>query len=115
MLYNLTGPFSFSYFLIIIMSGLFFNYRYSVAAGFISGIGYFLAYLTGRDNLYLAIPSTMEGLDLMFSPAAFLAKSLMMVFSGFLVGVGIKSGRRNWSPEYSMKNSRGSTLLTPSA
>lgn len=94
MLFNLTGPFSFSYFLIIIMSGLFFNYRYSVAAGFIAGIGYFLAYLIGRDNLYLAIPSTKEEIGLMFSPAAFLAKSLMMVFSGFLVGVGIRVAKK---------------------
>ena len=94
MLFNLTGPFSYSYFLIIIMSGLFFNYRCSVAAGFISGFGYFISYLISRENLYLALPATKEAVDLMFSPAAFLAKSLMMVFSGFLVGVSIRVAKK---------------------
>lgn len=92
-LYNLTGPFSFSYFLIIIMTCLFFNHRYSVLTGFISGIGYFLSYLLARDNLHLAVSLSKEKVDMMFSPAAFIAKSMMMVFSGYLVGVGIKIAR----------------------
>jgi class 3 adenylate cyclase len=92
-LYNLTGPFSFSYFLVIIMTCLFFNHRYSVLTGFITGIGYFVSYLLARDNLHLAVSLSREKVELMFSPAAFIAKSLMMVFSGYLVGVGIKIAR----------------------
>jgi class 3 adenylate cyclase len=83
----ITGPASYLYFFVIIMTGFLFNRRLSTLSGLFAGIQYFVAYLLGAA--YLQQISSSDPLmlqDIIDTPIYFF-KSLMMVFSGVVVGI----------------------------
>jgi adenylate cyclase len=82
----ITGPFSYLYFILIVICGFLFNYRLAYISGAIAGLSYFFIYLLARSQLesITAIDSLLAQ-DLS-NPAVYAIKSLMMLFCGFLVG-----------------------------
>lgn len=82
----ITGPFSYLYLILIVITGFLFNSRLAWLAGVLSGAGYFIAYLMARSQLgAIAHPDPVLLQDLS-DPLLYGVKSLMMVFCGFFVG-----------------------------
>ncbi len=83
----ITGPASYLYFFVVIMTGFTFDHRLSTVAGVVVGAQYFLAYLLAMDHLgHLSGPDPLMLQDLTAMPVYFF-KSLMMVFAGAVVGI----------------------------
>ncbi|MCE1247806.1 MAG: adenylate/guanylate cyclase domain-containing protein [Firmicutes bacterium] len=83
----ITGPPSYLYFIIIIITGFLFDGRISKAAGIIAGVEYFIIYLFARENLLLLQgPDPVLIQDLTDVPFYFF-KSLMMAVAGVTVGI----------------------------
>lgn len=90
----ITGPFSFLYFHLVIMTGFLFDARLSALSGLLSGVGYFGCYLLARSQL-----DRVTGVDAVLrqdlvSPGIFAFKALMMLFAGLLVGALSVHARR---------------------
>jgi adenylate cyclase len=82
----ITGPFSYLYFVIIVITGFLFTSRLAYLAGLIAGVSYFMVYLSSFPYLTTIAnldPLLMQDLS---NPAVYAFKSLMMIFCGFLVG-----------------------------
>lgn len=83
----ITGPASYLYFFLIVMTGFLFNRVLSTVAGFIVGIQYFVAYLFANNFLQqISAPDPLVLQDLTAMPIYFF-KSLMMAFAGAVVGI----------------------------
>jgi len=83
----ITGPASYLYFFVIIMTGFLFNRTLSTLAGIFVGIQYFAAYLLGREHLQqISSADPLMFQDLTNMPIYFF-KSMMMVFAGIVVGI----------------------------
>lgn len=83
---QMTGPATYSYFIVIVISGFIFDFKVSAMMGLVSGAGYFLAYLISQPAF-----ASMSSLDpnvykMIVSPMIFIAKASMMLFVGLLVG-----------------------------
>lgn len=82
----ITGPFSYLYFILIVITGFLFNSKLAYLAGILSGVGYFMVYLVARTELNTIVhpdPILMQDLT---DPALYAFKSLMMIFCGFFIG-----------------------------
>ncbi len=90
----ITGPPSYLYVFLIIMTGFLFNPTLSVISGFIVGIEYFIVYLVSQP--YLAQISTPDPLQLqdLVHPSVYVIKSVMMVFCGIIVGILSKNTKK---------------------
>jgi len=79
----ITGPFSYLYFFLIVMTGFLFRPGLSITAGFVAAVGYMLSYHLGREQI-LTIQSADPTLtqDLTSAPI-YAVKSVMMIFAGF--------------------------------
>ncbi len=82
----ITGPMTYLYFHLIIMSGFMFDGRLSVMCGAAASLGYQLAYLLARPELArLSHPDPALLADFTVAPI-FGFKSVMMLFAGLVVG-----------------------------
>lgn len=82
----ITGPFSYLYFVTIMMTGFTLNRRVAILAGFISAAGYLFAYLLARHQLQgLSHPDPILIQDLTQAPI-YVLKAVMMIFTGALAG-----------------------------
>jgi adenylate cyclase len=82
----MTGPISYLYFHLIIMTGFIFDVKLSVSAGVICAAGYQLVFLLGRDAISrVTVPDPTLLQDLTSLPI-YSVKSFMMLFGGFVVG-----------------------------
>ncbi len=90
----ITGPISYLYFHLIIMTGFVFKPRLSVMAGLISACGYMSMYLLDMGNLagISACDSTLAQ-DLS-APSIYVVKSFMMAFGGAVVALLSMISRR---------------------
>jgi len=82
----ITGPISYLYFHLIIMTGFIFDFKLSLVAGITSGIGYQIVYLLAQGQLQqvqAADPILRQ--DLISLPI-YSIKSFMMAFAGIVVG-----------------------------
>ena len=89
-----TGPFSYLYFVMIILTGFVFDGRLSVLAGILSAAGYMFAYrlaLPGLEQVVTPDPTLRQ--DLTAAPI-YGFKALMMVFAGLLVAAFSSTVRR---------------------
>ncbi len=90
----ITGPFSYLYFILIVITGFLFKPRLAYLAGILAGAGYFLAYLMAAAQLNIIIhPDPVLRQDLT-DPALYVFKSMMMVFCGFFVGTLSRISRK---------------------
>jgi hypothetical protein len=83
---SITGPTTYSYFIAIVGTGFIFEPRLSYSAGLVSGLGYFLVYLTARSRLIAIGPGDSELMAHLTAPQIYLFKSLMMLCVGSLMG-----------------------------
>lgn len=90
----LTGPFSYLYFFLIIITGFIYDSRLSIAAGFIVGLEYYLCYLLARSELMKLTGADPTLLQDIVSPSMYFFKSLMMIFTGVTVGALSQHTRR---------------------
>ncbi|EKD84126.1 MAG: Adenylyl cyclase class-3/4/guanylyl cyclase [uncultured bacterium] len=83
----MTGPPSYLYFFMIILTGLLFDPVISVVAGIVAGLEYFTVFLLGHQFLLLVqCPDPLMYQDLTSVPI-YAFKALLMAFSGLLMGV----------------------------
>jgi adenylate cyclase len=90
----ITGPISYLYFHLIVMTGFVFEPRLSITSGVVCGAGYFAMYLLGREHLAGlrgADPTLLQDLQ---SSAIFAMKAFMMAFGGFVVAALCGIARR---------------------
>jgi adenylate cyclase len=82
----MTGPISYLYFHLIIMTGFIFDFRLSTISGVLSALGYLLVFWLGRDEIArVTAPDPTLYQDLT-SISIYSVKSIMMLFGGLLVG-----------------------------
>jgi adenylate cyclase len=89
----LTGPPSYLYFFLIVVSGLSFDPKMAIASGVLAGISYFACVFWDRDRFSLTGPDPLMVQDAT-SLEFFFFKALMMVFTGFVVAVLATTARR---------------------
>lgn len=89
----LTGPPSYLYFFLIVVSGLAFNPRIAIASGVLASISYFACVLWDKDKFSLTSPDPLMVQDAV-SIEFFFFKALMMAFTGFVVAVLAVTARR---------------------
>lgn len=89
----LTGPPSYLYFFLIVVSGLSFDPRIAVGSGVLAGISYFACVLWDIERFSLTGPDPLMVQDAT-SIQFFFFKALMMVFTGFVVAVLATTARR---------------------
>lgn len=83
----LTGPPSYLYFFMIILTGLLFDPAISIIAGLVAGFEYFLVFLLGRESLVkISCPDQLMYQD-MTSLQMYGFKAVLMVFAGLLMAV----------------------------
>lgn len=90
----ITGPPSYIYIFLIIMTGFLFNRNISIFSGVVAGAEYFLIYLAARP--YLSKLSCGDGIMLqdMTDISMYFFKSMIMVFSGIVVGILSDTAKR---------------------
>lgn len=90
----MTGPISYLYFHLIIMTGFIFDFKLSTAAGVLSAVGYLLVFMLGRHAIArVTAPDPTLYQDLT-SISIYSVKSLLMLFGGLLVGALAVNFRR---------------------
>ncbi|PJZ51770.1 adenylate/guanylate cyclase domain-containing protein [Leptospira adleri] len=90
----ITGPASYLYFFMVILSGFAMDERLSILSGSYCGIQYFIFYILSKDGvLEIHSRDVLQWHDLTDPPIYFF-KSLMMVFSGIVVGVLVRNTKR---------------------
>jgi hypothetical protein len=82
----ITGPTTFSYFIVIAVTGFIFDPRLSYSAGLIAGLGYFLVYLIARTRLMSLGMADSGFMVHLTAPPLYVFKSLMMICVGLLTG-----------------------------
>lgn len=90
----ITGPPSYLYVFLVIMTGFLFNPTLSVISGFIVGIEYFIVYLVSQPYLVqISTPDPLQLQDLVH-PSVYVIKSVMMIFCGIIVGILSKNTKK---------------------
>ncbi|MCG8335339.1 MAG: adenylate/guanylate cyclase domain-containing protein [Proteobacteria bacterium] len=90
----ITGPPSYLYVFLVIMTGFLFNPTLSVISGFIVGIEYFIVYLISQPYLVqISTPDPLQLQDLVH-PSVYVIKSVMMIFCGIIVGILSKNTKK---------------------
>ncbi|MDX1961435.1 MAG: adenylate/guanylate cyclase domain-containing protein [Leptospiraceae bacterium] len=87
----ITGPPSYLYFFMIVLSGFAYNPRLSIFIGLITGIQYFIFYFIDRHNFQKLSSSDSIILQDIVSTPLYFFKSVMMLFTGIGVAVFTKS------------------------
>jgi adenylate cyclase len=82
----ITGPLTYLYFVILVVSGFLFDFRLSAACGVVAGAGYFAAYLLARPGLQSVAGGDPLLLQDLTNPPIWALKSVMMAFGGATVG-----------------------------
>ncbi|MBM4355692.1 MAG: hypothetical protein FJ109_18200, partial [Deltaproteobacteria bacterium] len=90
----LTGPISYLYFHLIIMTGFVFDKRLSILAGIVCAIEYQAAYLLARNGLAGITAEDPTLLQDLTSGPLYSIKAIMMVFAGFVVAALSQTVRR---------------------
>ncbi|HOT76694.1 MAG TPA: adenylate/guanylate cyclase domain-containing protein, partial [Candidatus Wallbacteria bacterium] len=90
----ITGPPSYIYIFLVVMTGFLFNRNISIFSGFVAGIEYFIIYLMARP--YLANLNCGDNIMLqdMTGVPMYFFKSMVMVFSGIVVGILSDTAKR---------------------
>ncbi|MDZ4725987.1 MAG: adenylate/guanylate cyclase domain-containing protein [Leptospira sp.] len=90
----ITGPASYLYFFMVILSGFALDERLSILAGIYTGIQYLFFFLISLDGIRMInSPDLLQWHDLTDPPIYFF-KSMMMVFSGVVVGILVRNTKR---------------------
>ncbi|RHX92618.1 adenylate/guanylate cyclase domain-containing protein [Leptospira stimsonii] len=90
----ITGPASYLYFFMVILSGFALDERLSILSGSYCGLQYLVFYFLSRDGiLEIHSKDLLQWHDLTDPPIYFF-KSMMMVFSGIVVGVLVRNTKR---------------------
>lgn len=89
----LTGPPSYLYFFLIVVSGLSFDPRIAIGSGVLAGLSYFACVLWDKEHFSLTGPDPLMVQDAT-SIEFFFFKALMMTFTGFVVAVLATTARR---------------------
>ncbi|MBM9579328.1 adenylate/guanylate cyclase domain-containing protein [Leptospira sp. 201903070] len=90
----ITGPASYLYFFMVILSGFALNERLSILSGSYCGFQYLAFYLISRDGISeIHSKDVLQWHDLTDPPIYFF-KSMMMIFSGIVVGVLVRNTKR---------------------
>ncbi|HEY3356363.1 MAG TPA: adenylate/guanylate cyclase domain-containing protein [Polyangia bacterium] len=82
----ITGPFSFLYFVVIVVTGFFFDQRLPRLAGFVAAAEYFGCYLLAAPKLALVGAPDAAALQDLTSGSIYALKTTMMIACGYLVG-----------------------------
>jgi adenylate cyclase len=89
----ITGPFSYLYFIVILVTGFFFEQRLPRAAGLVCALEYMGCYLLAAPKLaLLGGPDAAAVQDLTSAPI-YAIKAMMMVACGFLTGALARTAR----------------------
>ncbi len=88
------GPGSYSYFVVIIITGFVFNSGFSRLTGLVTGAMYYASYLMMQNTLIAMGHHDPACIEMLSSPYQFVFKSLIMVFAGFLVGALSDAARK---------------------
>ena len=90
----LNGPLTYLYFVLIAVTGMLFDFRLSVAAGFVTALGFLGCTFVGAEHLaQFEHPDPLTRQDIA-APAIYFHRAVMMVTSGFVVGyLGIVARR----------------------
>ncbi|MFC2061189.1 adenylate/guanylate cyclase domain-containing protein [Elusimicrobiota bacterium] len=83
----ITGPTTYIYFIIIILSGFFLDSKLSIISGIVAGAGYFIMSLLAHKYLLSISTPYKILLQSIVSIHFYFFKSLMMVFAGISVGI----------------------------
>lgn len=90
----ITGPASYLYFFMVILSGFAMNERLSIFSGAYCGIQYLMFFLLSREGVMeMQSKDTLQWHDLTDPPIYFF-KSMMMIFSGLVVGVLVRNTKK---------------------
>lgn len=90
----ITGPMSYLYFFLIVLSGFLFDFRLSVLASLTAAVGYMGCYFLARPQLLLLdFPDPVMRQDYT-APSIFALKAITMIFTGSLVGASSVIARR---------------------
>lgn len=90
----ITGPPSYIYIFLIIMTGFLFNRNISIFSGMVAGAEYFLIYLAARPYLVKLNCDDRIMLQDMTDISMYFFKSMIMVFSGIVVGILSDTAKR---------------------
>ncbi|MBF0546612.1 MAG: adenylate/guanylate cyclase domain-containing protein [Candidatus Riflebacteria bacterium] len=102
----LTGPPSYLYLFLIILSGFMFSEKVALVAGIAAGIQYFLVYLLGRSHFSMVnCPDQLFMIDLTGGLFYFF-KSMMMVFTGFAISILARKHKEQITRILEEENSR---------
>ncbi len=105
----ITGPASYLYFFMVLVSGFTFNEKLSLATGIFCGIQYFIIFLFSMEGLEkISTPDILQLNDLKDPPIYFF-KSMMMAFGGLIVGI-ITKNTKKFLNEILIKEKEKSTI-----
>lgn len=90
----ITGPPSYLYFFMIIISGFAFNSRLATFAGAIAGIEYFIFYYIDSNHFSKLNSTDSLMIQDMTEPSIYFFKSIMMFFSGLGIGIFCNNSNR---------------------
>lgn len=88
------GPGAYGNFIVIIISGFVFSYRFSYITGILAGSMYIVSYFLAREQL-LTVSSSVDMItQLIQSSIPYIFKGFLMIVGGFLVGNLSKTSRK---------------------
>lgn len=90
----ITGPASYLYYFMVVLSGFAFDERLSLLAGIFCGAQYITFFLISKNGLNALSSTDILMLNDITDPAIYFFKSLMMIFCGILVGILVKNAKR---------------------
>ncbi|WP_036095217.1 adenylate/guanylate cyclase domain-containing protein [Leptospira weilii] len=90
----ITGPASYLYFFMIILSGFAMNEKLSTLSGAYCGFQYLVAYFVSQKGIFEIHSSDLLQWHDLTDPPIYWFKSMMMVFSGIVVGVLVRNTKR---------------------
>jgi len=75
------------YFLMIIISGFFFNHKLSILTGLLTGIEFFSMFLVGKPHLMQMIKDDSYLGNIIMNPSYYFFQSFSMMFGGIIIGL----------------------------
>ncbi|MBF0406409.1 MAG: adenylate/guanylate cyclase domain-containing protein [Candidatus Riflebacteria bacterium] len=83
----ITGPPSYLYMFMILLTGFMFNEKFSAVAGIVAGVQYFLVYLLAEPHFREVSCSDPMFIQDLTGGLFYFFKALLMIFTGFAVGI----------------------------
>jgi len=90
----ITGPPSYIYIFLIIMTGFLFNRNLSIFSGIVAGAEYLIIYILAMPYMSKIICDDKIMLQDLTDPPMYFFKSMIMVFSGIVVGILSDTAKR---------------------